>query len=137
MARHTRQLPRDRQERGRAKQHEAGLLEQLERQAQAAHEVEAAARKAKEDLRRQILLHVQHRELDISDMADRTGVSRQTIHRWVARERLPFRVGQSVAHPYLGHGPVKTADRLNVHVQFELTSVTFDLTGELEPLTPL
>lgn len=137
MARHTHRLPRDRQEREHAKQHAADLLEQLGRQADEVRELETAATEARTKLERNILLHIERRELDITDMAKRTGITRQTIHRWVAREQLPFRVGQRVTHDFLGRGTVESAGAAAVHVQFEFTSVTFELPAELESLTAI
>jgi len=135
MARHTRRLPRGQQERERAKENAASLLEQLGRQADEVRDLETAAKEARVRLEGQILRHVKLRELDITDMAKRTGITRQTIHRWVATERMPFRVGQRVAHSFLGRGTVESAGAAQVHVQFELTSLTFDLPTELESLS--
>lgn len=111
------------------------MLEKLGRQADAVRELETAAREARVKLEEQILGHVDRRELDITDMAKRTGITRQTIHRWVAREQRPFRVGQRVTHSFLGRGTVEFVDAAHVHVQFELTGVTFELATELESLT--
>lgn len=106
MARHTRRLPRDREERKRAMKHAARMLEQLRQQAREVRELEAAARKAKAKLRRQILRHVEDRDLDISEIAEATGISRQTIHRFVARNRArsgpTYVPGQRVTNPYRG-----------------------------------
>jgi predicted DNA-binding protein (UPF0251 family) len=136
MARHTRRLPRNRQEREQAKERAARLLERLAQQADEARQLESAASEASAKLERQILRHVDRRELDITDMANRTGITRQTIHRWIAKQQRPFRVGQRVTHSFLGRGTVEFSDAAKVHVQFELTSVTFDLATELESLSP-
>jgi len=137
MARHTRRLPRNRQEREQAKERAARLLEQLGQQADEARKLETAASEARAKLERQILRHVDRRELDITDMANRTGITRQTIHRWIAKEQRPFRVGQRVTHSFLGQGTVEFSDAAKVHVQFELTSVTFDLATQLGSLSPV
>ena len=87
MARHTRRLPRNRQEREHADRRATGLLLTLKWQADETRELEDAARESMHELRQRILRHVQNRELDISDMAEVTGISRQTIHQLVRTAR--------------------------------------------------
>lgn len=102
MARHTRRRPRNRQERERANERAAKLLEALEQQASEARELAAAARQAEKKLRERLVRHVDARELDISEMAQATGISRQTIHRLLRARRRPQPqsvVGQGVDHP--------------------------------------
>jgi DNA-binding phage protein len=143
MARHTRRLPRDREERDRATQLEAGLLEQLGRQANEVCELEAAAREAKEKLHDQILRHVEARDLDISDMAKATGISRQTIHRLVrSRNPAPPRpapgwvTGQRVVHRSRGAGTIERADGPSVSIRFD-SGERHELHAALAGIKPL
>lgn len=144
MARHTRRLPRNRQERERATERAAHLLEELRQQADDVRTLEAAARKAKTKLQKQILRHVDAHDLDISDMAKTTGISRQTIHRLITarRQSLPPRwfVGQRVAHPGRGPGTIEKANGPAVTIRFDrhdLGRNPQELHAELARITPL
>lgn len=126
MARHTRQLPRDRHAREQAVERAAHLLKRLGHQADEVLELEAAARRARTDLQNQILRHVDARELDISDMAKTSGISRQTIHRLIrAQTPSPPRPvaqwvsGQRVVHPSRGAGTIEQADGPRLLVRFD------------------
>ena len=143
MARHTRRLPRDRQERERAKQLQAGMLAQLGRQANEVLELEAAAREAKEKLHDQILRHVEARDLDISDMAQATGISRQTIHRLVRSRNPPpprpapeWVTGQRVIHRSRGAGTIEHADGPAVVIRFD-SGARHELHAGLGGIKPL
>jgi hypothetical protein len=125
MARHTRRrLPRGRQARDRARERAARQLEQLDQQANDVRELEAAARQAKAKLQAQILQHINDRDLDITEIARTTGISRQTIHRLV-RSRNPHRspapswmIGQRVAHPDRGVGRIEKVDGPRISIRF-------------------
>ena len=123
MARHTRRVPRDRHDRAQAAQRAAGLLDQLGRQADEVRQLEAAARSARTRLQQQILRHVDARELDITDMAKRTGISRQTIHRLICARRQSAQprwgVGQRVAHPGRGPGTVLKVNGPALTIRFD------------------
>ena len=143
MARHTRRLPRDRQERDRAKQLQAGMLEQLGRQANEVCELEAAARAAKEKLHDQILRHVDARDLDISDMAKATRISRQTIHRLVRSRNPPpprpapdWVTGQRVVHRSRGAGTIENADGPALSIRFD-SGERIELHAGLAGIKPL
>lgn len=143
MARHTRRLPRNRQERERAKEQAARLVQQLEEQATEVRELEAATREAKTKLQDQILQHVADRDLDITEMAKATGISRQTIHRLV-RARNPLQpqatpewvTGQRVAHESRGAGTIEEADGPRLTVRFD-NGRRFELHARLARIKPL
>jgi hypothetical protein len=115
------------------------MLEQLARQADDVRELETAAQEARVKLERQILRHVDRRELDITDMAKRIGITRQTIHRWVASRSCTqapsceFRVGQRVAHPSEGLGIVEAVEGVMIVVRFGERTV--DLHSQLAHIT--
>lgn len=143
MARHTRSRPRNRHDRARAEEHAAVLLERLGQKSDEVRELEAAARQARRKLQNQILRHVRARELDISDMAKRTGISRQTIHRLIrARDPHPPRpvpewvAGQRVVHPSRGVGTVKEADGARLLIRFD-SGERSELHARLARITPL
>ena len=139
MARHTRRLPSNPAARKVADQRAKGHLSSLRWQAAEAEDLEDQARDAMLELRQRILGYVRGRELDITDIAEATGISRQTIHRWVAKDRPPLKVGQQVEHQHLGRGTVESVTRENVDIQFEWTSLTFGLPaerGELATVRP-
>jgi len=143
MARHTRRLPRNRQGRERATERAAALLQQLEQQADEVRELEAAARDAKARLREQILRYVDARELDITDMAKRTGISRQTIHR-LLRARAPrpprpveeWDVGQRVGHRSWGAGTIEEADGPRLLIRLD-SGDRIEVHARLAGITPL
>jgi AraC-like DNA-binding protein len=144
MARHTRRLPPNRKEREQATARAAQLLEQLEQQAREVRELEAAARTARKRLKEQIVRHVDARELDISDMARTTGISRQTIHRLISARRRSeppgWVVGQRVAHPSRGPGTIEKANGPVVTIRFdrpELCGRPHELHTGLAGITPL
>jgi predicted DNA-binding transcriptional regulator AlpA len=133
MARHTRRLPRNRQERARAKERAARQLEHLEQDAREVRELEAAARAARAKLQKQILRHIEDRALDITEMAKTTGISRQTIHRLV-RPRNPhsspapkWMIGQRVVHPDRGVGRIEKVDGPRISIRFDSSGERHEL----------
>lgn len=150
MARHTRRLPRDRQARAQANERAAKLLEQLGQQAQEMRELEAAARRARADLQRRVLQHIDAHELDITDMAEATGISRQSIHRLVrARNHRPESIpapgpeptpdwvaGRRLAHAYFGAGTIEAVDGPNLSIRFD-SGKLIELHARLANIEPL
>lgn len=134
MARHNRKRrPRDPVEREHAQQREAGLITKLTAQAKELHELEAIAANARARLRSRAVKLAEDRELDITDIAKATGMSRDTIHRLLRQRHakrnrhLPtesmasqstYRVGQRVVHSYHGEGTIE-------HVEGQVLSVRF------------
>jgi hypothetical protein len=118
MARHNRKpRPRDRSERERTEQRESRLLAQLTRQAKETQELKATADRARLKLRRRAVELIKARELDITDIAKATGISRDMLHRLIREQRgsngesgwMP--VGASVAPTVrLGAGSVGGSD---------------------------
>ena len=135
MARHNRKRrPRDPVERKHAEQREAGLIANLAAQAQELHEMEAVAADARSRLRSRAVKLAESRALDITDIAQATGMSRDTIHRLLrqrhakptrhapaepmAAPQSTYRVGQRVLHPYHGEGTIE-------HVEGQVLSIRF------------
>jgi predicted DNA-binding transcriptional regulator AlpA len=135
VARHNRKRrPRDPVEREHAEQREAGLITKLTAQAQELHEMEAIAANARARLRSRAVKLAEDRELDITDIAKATGMSRDTIHRLLrqrdakrnrhsraepmAAPQSTHRVGQRVVHSYHGEGTIE-------HVEGQVLSVRF------------
>jgi DNA-binding transcriptional ArsR family regulator len=88
MARHNRKpRPRDRSERARTEQRESRLLAQLTRQAEETQELKAIADRARLKMRRRAVELIKARELDITDIAQATGISRDTLHRLIRERR--------------------------------------------------
>ena len=144
MARHTRRrLPRDRQERGRARERAARQLEQLDQQANEVRELEAAARDARAKLLARILRRIDDRDLDITEIAKTTGISRQSIHRLV-RSRNPSQpqatpewvTGQRVAQESRGPGTIEEADGPRLVILFD-NGERFELHARLARVKPL
>ena len=162
MARHTRRLPRNRQERARANERATQLLQQLRQQAHELHELEATAQQARARLQRQFLRHIDARDLDITEMAQATGISRQAIHRLVrARNPHPpekvsapdphppekvsapdpqptpdWAAGGRLAHSYYGAGTIEAVDGPNLRIRFDSGELA-DLHARLATIEPL
>jgi 1,6-anhydro-N-acetylmuramate kinase len=126
MARHTRHVPRNRHDREQATKRAGALLDQLGHQANEVRQLEAAARRARTRLQDQILHHIDARELDITDMAKATGISRQTIHRLQrSRNTRPAEIvpewviGQRVVHRARGAGTIEQADGSALTIWFD------------------
>jgi DNA-binding IclR family transcriptional regulator len=99
-------------------------------QAQQAQKLEAAAADARLKVRRLAVQLAQDRELDITDIAKATGISRQTIHRLIradstsvsgaaTRESSDFDVGQRVSSPVFGVGTVERLDGPRLVIRFD------------------
>lgn len=112
---------------------QAQLRARLAAEAQELHEMEAVAADARARLRSRAVQLAEDRELDITDIAQATGMSRDTLHRLIRqRETKPgrspakpnaapqstYRVGQRVLHPYQGEGTIE-------HVEGQVLSIRF------------
>jgi hypothetical protein len=135
VARHNRKRrPRDPVEREHAEQREAGLITKLTAQAQELREMEAVAANARSRLRSRAVKLAEDRELDITDIAKATGMSRDTIHRLLrqrhakrnrhsraepmAAQQSTYRVGQRVVHSYHGEGTIEMVNGRALSVRF-------------------
>jgi predicted DNA-binding transcriptional regulator AlpA len=135
MARHNRKRrPRDPVERKHAEQREAQLRARLAAEAQELHDIEAVAADARARLRSRAVQLAESRELDITDIAQATGMSRDTLHRLIRQrkakpDRKPpvepmtapqstYRVGQRVLHPYQGEGTIELVEGQVLSIRF-------------------
>jgi len=131
MARHnSKPRPRGRLERELAERRESELLLQLERQAEDAKRLQAAANEALAGLKRLALQLARDHELDITDIASASGISRQTIHAQLRtgntktepliQTRAPrYEPGMRVVHRSHGVGTIERADGDKVLIRFD------------------
>jgi hypothetical protein len=133
MARHNRKRrPRDPVERKHAEQREAQLRARLAAEAQELHDIEAVAADARARLRSRAVQLAEDRALDITDIAQATGMSRDTLHRLIRQRKAKpdrhspaepvtastYRPGQRVLHPYQGEGTIELVEGQVLSIRF-------------------